>query len=358
MFIDIVLASVILPALSYAMEVSDLLSSAVKFNNVEIPCASLKSPENGAIFHSVFTIPDDTFRADFAEPYTSFSVQILVNIEICRGQFQSMALLTMNETVFLSTNDVALNHYEIGNLTFSSDITVNMLGKYRFALVGTDFTNQLNLIDTVEVEIVRKYTFSRGSYVTMLSADGSKVSLEIGRGTYPNKVSNLFQLFHFDDYNWNVKIGAFCSIAQDFRIMLGKSSGSHNYELMSSYPFPALLTPNFVQHARTDQDMTLIIGNDVWIGMGVTIMNNVIIGDGAVIGAFSVVRENIPPYAIAVGNPAKVVKYRFDEKYINLLLDLKWWNWSDEELIDRNASFQILRKKPESFFNDPHLDSL
>jgi acetyltransferase-like isoleucine patch superfamily enzyme len=198
---------------------------------------------------------------------------------------------------------------------------------------------------------VRKYAFSLGNNFEMYSQDGSKILLEIGRGTYPNALSNLFRVLHFDEYNWNIKIGAFCSIAQEFRIVLGKASGSHNYEHMSTYPFPAFLTPSSPKNARSNQTMSVIIGNDVWIGLGVSIMNNVIIGDGAVIGAYSVVRENIPPYAIAVGNPAKVVKYRFDEKYINLLLDLKWWNWSDEELIDRNASFKILRNNPESYFN-------
>lgn len=74
------------------------------------------------------------------------------------------------------------------------------------------------------------------------------------------------------------------------------------------------------------------IGNDVWIGDNVTIKNGVKIGDGAVIGACALVTKDIPPYAIVGGVPAKIIKYRFEEKIINELLELKWWNFNDEIL--------------------------
>ena len=70
----------------------------------------------------------------------------------------------------------------------------------------------------------------------------------------------------------------------------------------------------------------------MWIGSGSCILENVIIGDGAVIGANSVVTKDVPPYAICVGNPAKVIKYRFDDIMIKQLLDQKWWNWDDEKI--------------------------
>ena len=76
----------------------------------------------------------------------------------------------------------------------------------------------------------------------------------------------------------------------------------------------------------------ITIGNDVFIGMNVTILDGVTIGDGAIIGAGAVVNKDIPPYAIAVGNPIRIVKYRFEENVVKELLELKWWNLPEENL--------------------------
>ena len=75
-----------------------------------------------------------------------------------------------------------------------------------------------------------------------------------------------------------------------------------------------------------------VIGNDVWIGQNVTVMPGIHIGDGAIIGANSVVASDIPPYAVAVGNPCRVIKKRFDEELIELLLKFKWWDQCIEEI--------------------------
>ena len=74
------------------------------------------------------------------------------------------------------------------------------------------------------------------------------------------------------------------------------------------------------------------IGNDVWIGDGVIILDGVNIGDGAIIGARSVVTKNVKPYEVVAGNPAKHIKFRFNEQTIETLLEIQWWNWDNRKV--------------------------
>lgn len=127
----------------------------------------------------------------------------------------------------------------------------------------------------------------------------------------------------------SLTIGKFCSIAQDCKVILG---GEHRGDWISTFPFPAAFPEG---HDITDYRVSkgdVVIGNDVWIGNGVTILSGVTIGDGAIIGAGSVVTKNIPAYAVACGNPATVKKYRFSQDAIERLLEIKWWNWTDDEI--------------------------
>lgn len=119
-------------------------------------------------------------------------------------------------------------------------------------------------------------------------------------------------------------IGDYCSIAEGVTIMLG---GEHGTDWLTTYPF-WVLWPEGVSlqgHPASKGDIT--IGNDVWIGTNTLVLSGTTIGDGAVIGAGSVVRGRIPPYAIAVGNPCRVVMYRFKPDDISALLALRWWDW-------------------------------
>jgi acetyltransferase-like isoleucine patch superfamily enzyme len=120
-----------------------------------------------------------------------------------------------------------------------------------------------------------------------------------------------------------LKIGKFCSIADNVRILLG---GEHNYRFVSTYPFDNLLIrfKELGPTVKTKGDVT--IGNDVWIGYGAIILSGVTIGDGAVVGAGAVVAKDIRPYAIVAGNPAKLLKYRFNKYVIQRLLWEKWWD--------------------------------
>lgn len=135
-----------------------------------------------------------------------------------------------------------------------------------------------------------------------------------------------------DRHGGQLEIGKFCSFAPDIVIFLGSN---HRTEYITTYPFPAL-HPDFGVYDKHLQDGPVIIGNDVWIGMGALILPGVNIGDGAVIGAYTVVSKNVDPYSVFVGNPGKVVKKRFEEDVIQELLRIKWWEW-DIEKIRENA---------------------
>jgi len=127
----------------------------------------------------------------------------------------------------------------------------------------------------------------------------------------------------------SLTIGKYCSIGTNVIIFLGSE---HRIDWVSTYPFPFLWAEakSIPGHPSTKGDV--VIGNDVWIGFGVTILSGATIGDGAAIGASSVVARDVPPYVIAAGNPAQVIRYRFDEETIRKLLQIKWWNWPDEKV--------------------------
>ncbi|MGB4593270.1 MAG: CatB-related O-acetyltransferase [Coriobacteriia bacterium] len=124
-----------------------------------------------------------------------------------------------------------------------------------------------------------------------------------------------------------LRIGRYCSIAIEVRIFLG---GEHRPDWVTTYPFPALpqMWPSAGGISGTPATKgDVVIGNDVWIGHGATILSGVTIGDGAVIGAMAVVTGDVPPYAIAAGNPARVIRKRFDDETVAQLLELRWWDW-------------------------------
>ena len=83
-----------------------------------------------------------------------------------------------------------------------------------------------------------------------------------------------------------------------------------------------------------------MIGNDVWIGYEAVIMSGVTIGDGAIIGARAVVAKHVPPYTIVGGIPAKPIRKRFSDEVVSSLLEIKWWEWSDERIRENISAIQ------------------
>jgi len=148
---------------------------------------------------------------------------------------------------------------------------------------------------------------------------------DIGRWTYGYKDLEIV--------SWRegatLKIGSFCSFAARVKIFLG---GEHRIDWVTTYPFTKLWesAKNFTGHPATKGDV--IIGNDVWIADGAVILSGVSIRDGAVVGAGAVVSKDVPAYGIVAGNPAHLIKKRFDEDTIARLLKISWWNWEDARI--------------------------
>ncbi|WP_298343647.1 DapH/DapD/GlmU-related protein [uncultured Algibacter sp.] len=130
----------------------------------------------------------------------------------------------------------------------------------------------------------------------------------------------------------NAVIGKFCSIGANF--MAGR--GVHPTTGISTHPmFYSTAKQNGMTLSsdnKIEEFKPITIGNDVFIGMNVTVLDGVTIADGAIIGAGAVVSKDIPPYAIAVGNPIEIIKYRFEDVTIEKLLDIKWWNYNSDDL--------------------------
>lgn len=126
-------------------------------------------------------------------------------------------------------------------------------------------------------------------------------------------------------------VGKYCAISR----MVDIGGNQHNYEAVSM--MPAYRMKNKLGGALSlhpEEDM-IAVGNDVWIGQGVSIVRKegLTVGDGAVIGSGAVVTKSVPPYAIVAGVPARVIRYRFDEETIARLLALKWWDWPAEKIL-------------------------
>ncbi|NFG42523.1 CatB-related O-acetyltransferase [Clostridium botulinum] len=141
-------------------------------------------------------------------------------------------------------------------------------------------------------------------------------------------------LYQYPINNDKLIIGKFCSIACKAKFLM--TSGNHTMNSLSTYTFPIFyeewgLDVSHITDAW-DNKGDIVIGNDVWIGYDAIIMPGVKIGDGAIIGTRAIVTNDVPPYTIVGGIPAKVIKKRFSNDIIFKLLKIKWWDWPNEKI--------------------------
>lgn len=163
-------------------------------------------------------------------------------------------------------------------------------------------------------------------------------NIEVGDYTYyddPDGPEHFEKnvLYHFDFIGDKLIIGKFCAIAKDVTFIM--NGANHKSTGFSTYPF-FIFGNGWEKSAPQPGDLPFKgnteIGNDVWIGYNATIMPGVKIGSGAIIASKSVVTNDVPAYAVVGGNPAKIIKQRFDVKTINALLSIAWWDWSNDKI--------------------------
>lgn len=146
-------------------------------------------------------------------------------------------------------------------------------------------------------------------------------------------------------------VGKYCCISR----MVDIGGNEHNISVVSMMPDYRVQNRLFGKIRKHPDENKIVIGNDVWIGQGVSIVRkpDLIVGDGAVIGAGAVVTKSIPPYSVVAGVPARVIKYRFSELLIDRLLKICWWNWPKEKiekkwnLLSKNLTMDILDQLEE-----------
>ncbi|WP_114765524.1 type B chloramphenicol O-acetyltransferase [Vibrio rhodolitus] len=127
-------------------------------------------------------------------------------------------------------------------------------------------------------------------------------------------------------------IGSYCSIGSGAAFIMAGNQG-HRHDWASTFPFFYQESPLFAgANDAFERAGDTVIGNDVWIGSEAMIMAGVKIGDGAVIASRAVVTKDVEPYSIVGANPAKHIRYRFAAEEIAMLLEMQWWNWSDDAL--------------------------
>jgi O-methyltransferase len=160
--------------------------------------------------------------------------------------------------------------------------------------------------------------------------------ISIGLHTYGLQRKS-FLLWQPDE---RIEIGSFCSFAKEVLVF----GGGEHFSGVTTYPLQAKLIDPGARNVEATSKGPTRIGSDCWVGRRAMILSGVTVGDGAVIGAGAVVAGDVPPYAVVAGNPARVLRMRFDEETVERLLAVRWWEWDDQTIARRGHLFSDIER--------------
>jgi len=193
-----------------------------------------------------------------------------------------------------------------------------------------------------------EYPFNGERHTVFLKNFITRPTIEVGDFSYYNDPDHAEEfedrniLYHFDFIGDRLKIGKFCALATGTKFIM--SGANHAMTGFSTYPFNIFaddwregFDPDTIfGHLRGDT----VVGHDVWFGRDCCIMPGVSIGSGSIIGANTVVGRDVPPYAVVVGNPGRIVRLRFANEIIARLLEISWWDWPIDRITRHLAAIR------------------
>lgn len=154
--------------------------------------------------------------------------------------------------------------------------------------------------------------------------------VDVGHATYGDP-----RIYHYAGDETRLTIGSYVSIARDVTFVLG---GNHRIDTVTTFPLRRRLRlPGAESDGQPWSKGDIVVGADVWIGVGALIVSGVCIGDGAVVAAGSIVVSDVAPYSVVAGCPAREVKKRFTDRQRDQLLAIAWWDWPPEIVAERSA---------------------